>query len=218
MAPPRDLPSAPAPAGEPIEGEPQEEGSAPPAKSSQRTCLWIGIAAALLAACIPCTLVALLVVFGPSLAERFQTIQPGSDTPAMQGDPVGNPVSVFDLEVGDCFNDPTEEEESSDGLVGELLVLDCAQPHDNEVFALLAFPAAEGNPFPAPQALDSYADDSCKEAFDLYVGMPYEESALFLWSIKPTEDTWALGDREIICALYDGDMGKLEGTMRDSRQ
>ena len=39
--------------------------------------------------------------------------------------------SVFALEVGQCFNDPSSTEE-----VSSVSTVDCAEPHNNEVFHL----------------------------------------------------------------------------------
>lgn len=116
--------------------------------------------------------------------------------------------NVFDLAVGDCFDDTTGEEEISD-----VPVVDCAEPHDNEVFHV--FDVADGD-FPGEDALVQSAEEGCLPAFESYVGRDYATSRLDIFPITPTATSWSSGDREVICALYDVELVKLEGSMRDS--
>jgi hypothetical protein len=128
----------------------------------------------------------------------------------------GGETSVFDLEVGDCYNDP----EDGSNQVAELATVSCDEPHDNEVFAVINHPAGEGEAFPGTEELDLFAEEECVPPFEEYVGRDYLESELFLYSIKPTEETWARGDREVVCALYavdeEGNTVETDGSMRGS--
>lgn len=118
------------------------------------------------------------------------------------------PWSVFDLRVGMCFNDPT-------GIADVETVdrVDCAFPHDNEVFHLFDMPAGD---WPGQDVIETASADGCLAAFDSYVGLEYEFSILDIFPLYPTEASWAEGDREIVCALYHIDLEKLIGSMRDS--
>jgi hypothetical protein len=116
--------------------------------------------------------------------------------------------NVFELAVGDCFDDAAGDEEISD-----VPIVDCAEPHDNEVFHV--FDLAEGD-FPGEDALLQQAQDTCVPVFASYVGQDLASSQLDVFPITPTAASWSGGDREIICALYDADLAKLEGSMRDS--
>jgi hypothetical protein len=53
----------------------------------------------------------------------------------------------------------------------------------------------------------------CVAEFEAYVGLSYVESELNVFPITPTEGSWATGDREIVCALYNLDLSKLTGSM-----
>ncbi len=161
--------------------------------------------------CAPCLLITLLIAFGPSIGDLFEG---SAEPPAVTVPAEGRPVSVFDLAEGYCFNDPTE----GVGAVGELLVVPCEQPHDNEVYALVQHPAEADAPFPAAEALDQYAEEQCRQSFDSYVGIPYDQSALYYWKITPTSDSWAEGDREIICSIYDAEGGSLQGSVQGSQR
>lgn len=119
----------------------------------------------------------------------------------------GGGQSVFSMEVGQCFDDQEAEEISS---VPEV---DCGEPHDNEVFALVNY--TESDVYPGEDALTDIGSDLCIEQFEAYVGLSYPESDLAVFPITPTESSWnEQDDTEIICALYALDLSKLTGSMR----
>jgi hypothetical protein len=113
--------------------------------------------------------------------------------------------SVFTLEVGTCFDDTDETEVSS---VPEV---DCSEPHDNEVFAV--FDYTDADTFPGTAEMNDAAQELCIAEFEAYVGLSYQESALEVFPITPTQGSWDSGDREVICALYNLDLSKLTGSM-----
>lgn len=114
---------------------------------------------------------------------------------------------MFSLPVGTCFDDQGEASE-----VSSVPEVDCAEPHDNEVFALIDY--SETDVYPGAIAMNDIGTDLCIDQFEGYVGLDYNSSELAVFSIYPTEGSWADGDREVICALYDGDLDKLTGSMQ----
>ena len=125
--------------------------------------------------------------------------------------PGGNQTSAFDLEPGVCFDDV----EGTD--VESVPTVACDQPHDNEVFAVLNYPAGGDEPYPGDSAMQSYADTECKGPFQDYVGLDYDSSVFYVFPITPSEGSWGQGDREIICALYEQGE-KLTGSARGTRR
>ena len=117
----------------------------------------------------------------------------------------GGATSVADIAVGDCFDDPGET------VISELELIDCDQPHDNEVFANLQIEEAL---FPGEEILDSFAIDACLAPFEAYVGEQYADSSLDYWYLSPTEESWAGDDRAITCVLYSADLAKLTRSVR----
>jgi hypothetical protein len=113
--------------------------------------------------------------------------------------------SVFSLEIGTCFDD------SAEGEISEVPEVDCSEPHDNEVFALIEY--TETDVFPGSDAMQAAAKELCIGEFEAYVGLDYPTSALEVFSITPTDGSWDDGDREIICALYNLDFSKLTESM-----
>lgn len=116
--------------------------------------------------------------------------------------------SVFELEVGDCFENPDNL-----GEVTTVEVHECTEAHDSEVYANITVP---GGSYPGEAAMQETADELCLSEFDSFVGRNWRESVLdFSW-LYPTEDSWGDGDRMVTCFLYDGDFEKLRGSMRSS--
>ena len=117
--------------------------------------------------------------------------------------------NVFSLEVGQCFNDPDET-----GEISDVAIVDCAEPHNNEVFHLFDI---AGDDFPGNAAVVDIAREGCVEAFDAFVGTPYLDSEFEVFPIYPTEDSWNRGDdREVVCALFDLTTNESTGTARNS--
>ena len=107
-------------------------------------------------------------------------------------------TSVFDLDAGDCFTIDTDE-------VLTVGLVECTGAHLYEVFALLDHPAGAREPFPGDQALLEFADTACQPPFEEYVGHDYQTSIWYISALRPSEETWADGDREIVCALNQQD-------------
>ena len=117
-------------------------------------------------------------------------------------------VDVFDLEVGDCLG-----EETGDGEIESLEAAPCSEPHSEEIFAALTVPDGD---YPGQDALDAEAE-GCLEEFAEFVGMPYEQSVLEINYMTPTEESWSMGDRELLCTVYDPD-ADTTGTLQNANR
>ena len=62
----------------------------------------------------------------------------------------------------------------------------------------------------------SAADEACRPAFEDYVGVAYDDSEWFGTFINPSEETWAEGDREIVCVLHTEDETEVTGSAEGS--
>lgn len=129
------------------------------------------------------------------------TSAPASEVPpapASEASPVPAPVAGGSARLGpgDCF-DATE----GDVTAPAIQPLDCAGPHDNEVYLVVAVPDAA---FPGHTALRQRGSELCRgAAFEDYVGVPWGNSRFFTFAVVPSEASWTAGDRLIVCALYD---------------
>ena len=103
-------------------------------------------------------------------------------------------TSVFDIEVGDCFNADSDE-------LASVIVVDCDRPHAYEAFHLFDHEAGPDEAYPGDDVILEFADTNCQPPFEEYVGIDYPTSIWFIASVTPSAETWAEGDREIICTL-----------------
>jgi len=102
---------------------------------------------------------------------------------------------IFTVAVGDCLND--------DGVEGEISSvpkIDCSEPHDSEAFA--SVDVSDGD-YPGEDAIFAEAGSACEAQFDAFVGISYAESVFDFSYYYPTPESWANGDREIICLIFD---------------
>lgn len=113
---------------------------------------------------------------------------------------------VFDIAVGDCF--------PGDTGTGEIVTVEtvaCSEPHASEAYA--AEDMADGS-YPGEPEIQTFADDFCRTEFESFIGISFDQSTLQLTYLHPTQESWTMGDREILCIVYDpsGDLtGSLQG-------
>jgi hypothetical protein len=120
-------------------------------------------------------------------------------------------VAADELVVGDCLDWPDPDVDVVDRVDG----IPCDEPHDAEIYAITRLSAGPGEPYPGFDGLIDEAADACVEAFEGYVGIPYElDEFLYFDFFSPTEKGWAAGDREIVCMAYRIDDGKLTVSVR----
>ena len=118
-------------------------------------------------------------------------------------------VDAFDIRAGDCFDD-------SDGWGDEISSLPgvpCTEPHDNEAYAVITVDMSD---YPGDDAMGEMAMEKCLDRFHGFVGAAYEDSALDIFPMYPSEGSWSQDDREIVCAVYDMNYEKLVGTVAGS--
>jgi Septum formation len=100
--------------------------------------------------------------------------------------------SVEDLDVGACFTVGEAED------VYDVPVVDCTEPHDSELYALVPIDGF-GASHPGDDRLFDWLFDRCLERFPAYVGEPYESSDYWIDMLIPTADGWSRGDRVGMC-------------------
>ncbi|MFB9376250.1 septum formation family protein [Kineococcus gynurae] len=111
---------------------------------------------------------------------------------------VDGPVQGADsLAVGDCFDEDA-------GLLGSTVEVEpCAENHDYEVVSTFDLPDGAEDAFPGDGSVATDADDRC--GADLLAAL--EKASLspdpvdFSWYV-PSEETWADGDRQVVCLVY----------------
>jgi len=107
---------------------------------------------------------------------------------------VEGPWSVFDLRPGDCIG----ADESLSGDVDEVPLVPCAEPHTQEVFAVVRHP---DDAYPGAGAVATFADRACLTALDSELGLTIDDGVAFSY-LLPTFEGWnKSGDRSIVCVL-----------------
>jgi hypothetical protein len=117
------------------------------------------------------------------------------------------------LKVGDCVN-YTNAVDADGGSIESTVVVDCAQPHAEEVFSVFDYP--EASAFPGYEAIGALQQIRCQADFASYVGIAWEQSSYAIGYSAPSADRWAQGDHYIACLLEDDSGGQLTGSARGS--
>lgn len=119
----------------------------------------------------------------------------------------GEETTVFEIEVGDCFDSPDgiERYEGEGALEESVTVLPCGDPHEGEVFGSVEVTGYDA--FPGVAELIAYAERECPALVPSYVldtwALPVD---VLPYYYHPEADGWEAGDREILCFF-----GQLEG-------
>jgi Septum formation len=133
----------------------------------------------------------------------------GSGEGATTTSPEAEEETVFAVDVGDCLaSDPSGEE------ITEVPTVDCEEPHQSEAFHTATI---EGEELPPSAEIERLVQEECLAEFESFVGMPYEQSALEVIWLEPTEESWEQGDRELVCLVTDPaaqTTGSLQGANR----
>ena len=114
----------------------------------------------------------------------------------------GDTTDVFSLKVGDCV-----DVSGLGDLVSKLPTMACTEPHNGEIYYIFNLP--DGT-FDEDANWDATVEE-CMRTIDEYVGPNWDQvssQGLEPGAITPVAETWAKGDREVICYVgtVSGDM------------
>ncbi|MFV0634589.1 septum formation family protein [Demequina sp.] len=120
----------------------------------------------------------------------------------------GATVEELQVSVGECVNTEAFDTET-ETEVGALPTVDCAEEHDAEVYFVLDLP--EGD---LPADAEAQAEAACRENYESYVGVAYEDSRYYYSFTYPTQSSWDMGDRQVACMLLGEVDEKLTGSLK----
>ena len=115
--------------------------------------------------------------------------------------PEGHLRDVPSQQVGACLNKHPRQ------------VVDCAEPHDLEVFYTGLLP---DEPWPGQDTVNDDADDRCYTEYEDYVGISYEDSDYDYSFYLPDEQEWAAGKRTVVCVVTPFPGEDLTGSVKGS--
>ncbi|HUQ62438.1 MAG TPA: septum formation family protein [Acidimicrobiales bacterium] len=128
---------------------------------------------------------AILVILGALLAGGIYLLISGGDEDG---------VAYTSLEPGNCFNNPPEN-------FKRVTTVPCTGSHDLEVIAVVTDPSPKDAPYPGTAALVQVASERCAPDFQIYVGIPVDQSQLRQVEIVPQESSWTDGSRRLVCTV-----------------
>ena len=139
---------------------------------------------------------------------------PGGSASDKPGDGGSRTTPVTDIKVGDCFNQSSETTE-----VASVEVVSCDSPHVYEVYNNSDIDEKKYSTAPTGDDLNTEISLACYDAFEMYVGVAYEESATYeVTSFYPTTGSWAQGDCTINCLITSKDGQPTTGSARDAKK
>ncbi|MGI9622687.1 MAG: DUF4328 domain-containing protein [Acidimicrobiales bacterium] len=153
--------------------------------------------------------------------------QPPQSTAAQSEEPLlasapladsGVGTLLEELKAGDCFDLPPDFNELATGTQPVLAVevLPCAEAHELEVVATISLEFGAGAGFPGDEQVILMGLSMCAQPFESHVGVPWWVSGLDVFVIHPGADTWAIGDREVLCSARPVSGDLLEGPLAGS--
>ncbi|MEM7323082.1 MAG: DUF2510 domain-containing protein [Actinomycetota bacterium] len=124
-------------------------------------------------------------------------------------------TSVDAIAEGQCFADFDQFEATE--IRSSVTVADCGEAHALEVFDVTDTPYLSFSEYPGEQVITDLAFRHCLDGFQGFVGITYEESALDVWALYPTEGSWNLNDdREVVCMVGAFDQSLTTGSLQGS--
>ena len=151
----------------------------------------------------------------PSGPARTATGANASGRDDRLGPPGSGRPAAGELAAGDCYNETLGSAETP---VREFTVVGCRVAHDGEVFLLDALGGAAGAAFPGEREAERAALRICLPAFDGFVGRSYASSSLRVSMLRPVSSSWASGDRNVVCSVYDPDLNPLVGSVSGTKR
>lgn len=124
-------------------------------------------------------------------------------------DPTSSSLDPFEIGVGDCVDSTTGA-----GEVTQVPVVSCSEPHVGEAYESVTM-TGDGE-FPGDEAVVEAAR-GCEEPFEDFVGVALAVSQLKVTYFHPTAESWATGDREILCIVSDP-LRPIQGSLRNANR
>lgn len=155
--------------------------------------------------------------FVDAISEAVESVSAQAEDPAWEpdGPPVDHWAVPGGLNVGDCLNDPAASLDPEGQLADSIEAVSCDEPHDLEAYEIRTLPVGD---FPGDAAIEELAQSTCLDAFEAFVGVPYEESELEVYYYYPFEDTWNHADDRTISCTVGTLTGRTTGTLEGSNR
>jgi putative regulator of septum formation len=129
----------------------------------------------------------------------------------------GEPIDVFDIRVGDCFDSGTGlgrfDEDGESAQETTVTRLACDTPHEAEAFGSVQVQGYDA--YPGDAELTDVAFDECGRLVQPFVIDTWAlDISIQMFFYYPQQASWALGDREILCFFGHTDGSPLTESQR----
>lgn len=128
-------------------------------------------------------------------------------------------TSVEDIKSGQCFNTVGEKlsqfgtDDDDKRRTSSVDVVDCADEHDAEAFAVYEIQSGDDDPYPGVSEVSRDAQTNCSKYARTYLDGRTPSSSTRLYFYIPPADNWAEGRRTVICFFGSPDH-KVTGTVK----
>jgi hypothetical protein len=115
------------------------------------------------------------------------------------------PTTLADVKEGECFT----------GELDDVTVVDCGQPHQRELYALVDPTNAEGA-YPGEDVLLTDQGNICSVEFVTFFGATVEvaqTNGIDIFPVVPTEAQWDAGEKQARCLTGRSDNSAFSGTI-----
>ena len=119
---------------------------------------------------------------------------------------------VTSLAAGDCIDEP-----SGSTTITDVQHQPCSDPHDGEVFAVLAYPTTTSSDYPGATAFEDFVRQQCLPAVQTYTGRTLDEidaAGMSYEYFYPLDSSWTDGNHTVTCYLTKTDGTKLTGSVK----
>ena len=104
---------------------------------------------------------------------------------------------ALDLKTGDCLDLPDDTDLQAGFEITSAQTVACSESHDAQV---IGEQELDGEEYPGEAAIQEIADDFCVTEFESFTGVPLSQSALDVFPLIPTEESWdKADDRTLLC-------------------
>lgn len=119
------------------------------------------------------------------------------------------------LAVGDCMN-VDDINDTEEVRFGTIPVIDCAEPHDGEVYFVGNLNPNRSREYPGEVDLAIEVEGLCTAKFAAFIGVSYVESEFEIYYLMPLKPSWRLDHGAYTCVVYSTDGPVLTETIRSS--
>ncbi|MFL6090305.1 MAG: septum formation family protein [Aeromicrobium sp.] len=124
----------------------------------------------------------------------------------------GGTVPTSSLKTGDCVLHGLK---SGGALPDTVQVVPCAKPHAMEAYAQFSLPAGK---FPGDDQVQRRSAGACTTEFVKFAGIGFQQSKLDMFYFQPSSQSWAQGDRSVVCLIHEHNYTPVTGTLRGAKR